>query len=195
MKSNKKAFFPGWEYIASFFLIAIIFVLIIGMYDFTIVEIYEPVHDTLNNSLAGLEINTTNNIAYTGFANNYNEVHNYNLPFNLLFIFVFTYSIIFSFINVAKQKKMQPMELIFKTIGGMIFFLYLMQIVIFKVIDYLRLEVIDYLFEDLIVSYIPFYQVTYTNAGLIILVWGGLLVLFNWYFGTKESESAGVFGQ
>ena len=195
MKSNKKAFFPGWEYIAGFFLVAIIFIFIVGMYDFTIVELYEPVHNNLNESLARLNINDLNNEAYAGFVNNYDDVHNKNLPFNLLFIFVFAYAIIFSFINVAKEKKMEPMELIFKTIGGMIFFLYLMQIIIFKVIEYFKLEVVDYLFEDLIISYIPFYSITYDNAGLIILTWGGLLILFNWYFGTKESESAGVFGK
>lgn len=194
MKLNKKGFFPGWEYIAGFFLIAIVFVFIVGMYDFTIVEVYEPMHVILNDSLVQLNANDSNSLAYQGFINNYDNVHNKTLPFNLLFIFVFAVAVMISFINVSKQKKLEPMELMFKTVGGMIFFLYLMQVIIFKVIDYFKLEVIDYLFEDLIISYLPFYQVIMDNAGPIILIWGGSLVLFNWYFGTKASESKGVFG-
>ena len=190
---NKKGFFPGWEYIAGFFLVSIILVLIIGMYDFTIVELYEPVHTHLNESLTSL--NATNNEAYTKFEENYDNVHNKNLPFNMIYIFVFFNAVIFSLINVAKQKKLEPMELIFKTIGGMVFFLYLMEIVIFKVVTYFKIEIIDYLFEDLILSYIPFFAITYDNAGLIILIWGVTLILMNWYFGKTEQEFKGVFGQ
>ena len=87
------------------------------------------------------------------------------------------------------------MELIFKTIGGMIFFLYLMEIIIFKILDYFQVQVIEYLFEDLIISYIPFHAIINSNGGLIILSWGITLILINWYFGKTEQEFKGVFGQ
>ena len=193
MFKNKKAFFPGWEYIVSFFVLAIVFVFGIGIYDFTIVEGYDFVHETLNESLAAQGI--TSGESYDAFASNPNEVHDRNLPFNMIFIFVFFYSIIVSVINVTKQKQLDPTGLIFKTIGGMIFFLWLFQIVIFKFINYFKIEIIDYLFKDLIASYVPFYLVTYNNAGIIILMWGAVLILMNWYFGKKEPEFSGVFGQ
>ena len=190
---NKKGFFPGWEYIASFFLLAIMFVFAIGMYDFTLVELYEPIHSELNDSLHSL--NATNNLAYTKFEENYNETRNKSLPFNLLYIFIFFYTIVVSVINVAKAKRLEPMGLIFNTIGGMVFFIYLMQIAIFKVVTYFKVQIIDYLVQDLIASYIPFYLVTYDNAGIIILSWGVVLILVNWYFGKTEKEFTGVFGQ
>jgi len=87
------------------------------------------------------------------------------------------------------------MELIFKTIGGMVFFLYLMEIIVFKIVTYFKIEIVDYLFEDLILSYIPFFATTYDNAGIIILIWGVVLILMNWYFGKKGSETSGVFAQ
>lgn len=190
---DKKGFFPGWEYIAAFFLVAIFFVLGVGMYDFTLVEIYEPIHSELNDSLHSL--NATNNLAYEKFEENYTETKSKSLPFNLLYIFMFFYTIIASVINVGKAKKLDPMGLIFKTIGGMIFFLYLMQIAIFKIVIYFKIQIIDYLFTDLIASYLPFYLITYDNAGLIILIWGIILILVNWYFGKTEQEFTGVFGQ
>jgi len=189
---SKKGFFPGWEYIASFFVIAIMFIFVIGMYDFTIVEMYEPIHSHLNASLHSL--NATGNAAYVGFENNYIETKNKNLPFNLFYIFIFFYAIVGSVINVAKSKKLDPMGLIFKTIGGIIFFIYLMQITIFKVVVYFKIQIVDYLFQDLIVSYVPFYLITYDNAGLIMLIWGLSLILVNWYLGKTEQEFSGVFG-
>lgn len=193
MLKNKKAFFPGWEYIASFFVLAIVFVFAVGIYDFTIVEGYDFAHEKLNESLAQQGI--TSGEAYDAFQANPTQVHNRTLPFNMIFIFVFFYAIIVSIINVTKEKQLDPMGLIFKTIGGMIFFLWLMQIAIFKVITYFKVEIIEYLFTDLIASYVPFYLITYNNAGLIILMWGGVLILMNWYFGKKEPEFPGVFGQ
>lgn len=193
MKMNKKGFFPGWEYVASFFVLSIVFIFGVGFYDFQIVEIYEPIHAELNESLHLL--NATSGLAYEEFVNNSTEVHSKNLPFNLLYMFVFFYSVIISVISVGKQKKLEPMELIFKTIGGMIFFLYLMQIAIFKVVTYFKVQIIDYLFQDLIASYIPFYLTLYDNAGLVILIWGIVLILVNWYFGEKEQDFTGVFGQ
>lgn len=193
LRNNKKGFFPGWEYIAGFFLVAILFVLIVGMYDFTIVELYEPIHSELNESLH--DLNATNNLAYQKFEENNTDTHNKTLPFNLLYIVMFFYSIVASLINVAKSRKMSPFDLIFKTIGGLVFFLYLMQLSIFKVVTYFKIEIVDYLFEDLILSYIPFYLYTYTNAGIVILLWGGSAILFNWYFGKKEEEFKGVFGK
>lgn len=190
---NKKGFFPGWEYIAAFFLVAIFFVFGVGMYDFSLVEIYEPIHSELNTSLHNL--NATDNLAYDKFEENYTTTKSKNLPFNLLYIFMFFYVITVSIINVAKSNKLDPMGLIFRTIGGMIFFLYLMQIVIFKIVIYFKVQIVDYLFQDLIASYLPFYLITYDNAGLIILCWGIVLILINWYFGKTEQEFAGVFGQ
>ena len=193
MFRNKKGFFPGWEYIAGFFVVSILFIFAIGMYDFTIVEMYEPVHTYLNESLT--DLGATNNTAYAEFENNYDAVHNRNLPFNLLFMFIFANAVVFSLINVGKAKRLEPTELIFKTIGGLIFFIYLMQIAIFKVVTYFKVQVIDYLFQDLIVSYVPFYLTIYDNAGVSMLIWAVFLILINWYFGTKEEEFTGVFGQ
>lgn len=193
MFNNKKGFFPGWEYIAGFFIVAILFVFAVGMYDFSLEEIYNPVHEKLNESLS--ELNISDGIAYEGFVNNYDETHNKSLPFNLLFIFIFMNAVVMSIINVGKAKKLDPMGLIFKTIGGLIFFIYLMQIAIFKVITYFKVQIIDYLFTDLIASYVPFYLVTYENAGILILSWGVVLILVNWYFGKTEQEFSGVFGQ
>lgn len=190
---NKKGFFPGWEYIASFFILGLVFIFGVGFYDFAIVEVYEPIHLELNESLHTL--NATNNLAYTKFEENFTEVHSKNLPFNLMYMFIFFYSIIISIINVKNQKRLEPMELIFKTIGGMIFFIYLLQIAVFNVVTYFKIQIIDYLFQDLIVSYIPFYSTTMDNAGLIVLIWGGAMILVNWYFGRKEQEFSGVFGQ
>jgi len=191
MRMNNKAFFPGWQYIAGFFLVSIVLVFIIGMYDFTIVEVYEPIHNKLDESL--IELGANESEVYTQFQENSVAVHNKDLPFNMIYIFVFFNSIIFSIINVARQNKQEPMELIFKTIGGMVFFLYLMQIIIFKIITYFKLEVVDYLFQDLILSYIPFYGTTFDNAGIIILIWGVTLIIVNWYFGKKKTDTSSFF--
>lgn len=194
MFKSKKGFFPGWEYVAGFFIVAILFVFAVGMYDFTLVEVYDPIHEELNRSLNELGIDNSS-LAVQKFHNNYNETHSKNIPFNLLFIFIFMNAIVMSIINVGKANRVDPMGLIFKTIGGMIFFIYLMQIAIFKVITYFKVQIIDYLFTDLIASYVPSYLFTYDNAGIIILIWGVTLILVNWYFGKNESEFKGVFGQ
>ena len=153
LKKNKKAFFPGWEYIATFFVVAILFVFIIGFYDFSIVEIYEPIHETLGDSLNDMDI-TNGSLAVQKFNENSDNVHNRILPFNILFMFVFFISIAMSIINVGKTKRLEPMELIFKTIGGIIFFIYLMQLAIFKVITFFKVQIVDYLFVDGNPSYV-----------------------------------------
>ena len=187
LRNNKKGFFPGWEYIAGFFVVAILFVFAVGMYDFTLVEVYDPIHEELADSLDTLGIDNSS-LAVQKFNENYTTTHSKNIPFNLLFIFIFLNAIVMSVINVGKAKRLDPMGLIFKTIGGLIFFIYLMQIAIFKVVTYFKVEIIDYLFTDLIASYVPFYLFTYDNAGLIILMWGAVLILVNWYFGKTEQE-------
>lgn len=192
---NKKAFIPGTSYIFSFFLVMVMVVFVMGMYDFTVVEVYEPVHAVLNESLGNLGLNTSNNVIYTEFENNFNTATTRVLPLNFLFIVVFFYSIISSLINVARSTKMTPLELIYRTVGGIIFLCYLMQLVVLKIIDYLQVELIDYLFQDLILSYIPFYNVVYENMGMIVLIWAGALVLTNWYLGKNEEVSSRGFIQ
>lgn len=192
MKMNNKGFFPGWKFITSFFIAGVLLVFIIGMYDFTLVELYEPTHTFLNDSLVSLGAN--DGLAYEEFENNYTEMHKGNITnyFNLFYIMIFLWSIIYSLIDVATTRRLEPTELIFKSVGGMVFFIYLMQIVVLKVVSYFQIQVVEYLFEDLIASYIPFYSFTYDNAAYIILIWAVVLIMTNWFLG-KTEQPQGVF--
>jgi hypothetical protein len=68
----------------------------------------------------------------------------------------------------------------------MIFLLFVIQKFLFVVIDWFNVEILNYLFESLIITYIPFYLTIMSSAGIIILLWGGGLVIANWFFGSDE---------
>jgi hypothetical protein len=183
--NNKKGFIVGWDYIAGFFIYALLFVFMAGTYDFMLEEVYYPVNDVLNESLSTLD-NYESNEGYIALNENRANIKNNVIPFNLLFIFMFFYMIIVSFQNVIKEKKQTPSNLVFKTIGGMIFLLFVIQKFLFVVIEWFNVEILNYLFESLIITYIPFYLTIMSSAGIIILLWGGGLVIANWFFGSDE---------
>lgn len=194
MNLNKKGFFPRWYYIPMFFFLGLSFIFTAGMYDFTIVEVYEPVHVIINNSLANTIDNYNTSVYNIELENNSTEVHNNTLPFNYLYMFLFVFTIVISLTEAARDKKQSIFELIFGSIGGIIFLLYIMHIIIFNIVEWFKIQILDQIFVDLINSYIPFYNTLMANLGIIILLWAIALILVNWFFGNTQSEFSGVFG-
>ena len=183
LNKSKKGFIIGWEYIVSFFVLAVLFVFTAGYYDLMIEEVYYPINDVLDDSLSNQIENYESSVHYTNLNDNRNNIKDNTIPFNLLFMFLFLYSIIASIQNVVKEKRQEPTNLVFKTIGGMIFLLFVVQKFLFEILDWFNVQVLNALFEDLVISYIPFYLTLLENAGIVILLWGGVLIIANWYFG------------
>lgn len=179
MNFNKKGFIVGSKYIISFFLFATLFVFVAGMYDMLIEEVYYPLNSVLNESLSDIIDNYTDTVHFTNLNTNRANIKDNVIPFNLLFIFLFLYSIIISFQSVIKEKKQDPSRLVFGTIGGMIFLLFVVQKFLFVIIDWFNIEILSYVFTDLIITYIPFYMTVIELAGIIILVWGSGLIIAN----------------
>jgi len=186
MKYNKKGLIMGWEYIVAFFMLVLVFGFVVGLYSLLLEEVYNPTHVVLNDSL--VDLNFTSSIAYTEFEDNYDEVNSKTLPFNLLLMFLFIYGVIFSLINVAKQPKQDVFSLIFTTIGGMIFLIYILSVFIIEIIEFMNEQFIYYLFEDIIIAQIPFYMTLFENVIMIALLWGGAMVISNWFLGGTEER-------
>lgn len=191
MKS-KKGFFPRWYYIPMFLFMSLAFIFIVGMYDFTIVEVYEPAHAIINESLSNQVENYTGSVYYSELQANSQQMHNYNIPFNYIYMFIFVFTFVISIAEAMRTPKMEVFELIFGTIGGIIFMIYILQLFILDIVDYFKVQIIDQIFIDLIITYIPFYVTLNENLGFVVLGWSIALIMANWFFGRKEEPTSAL---
>ena len=180
---NKRANILGdYAYIVTFFLLLFGFVFYVGMYDFMLEEVYKPTHTILNESLITSGVNQSS-LAYTYFEDNYTESTTRSLPFNLLLIFFFVYSIIASLVSASKSRKLPAESLVLKTIGGMLFLMFILQFVVFEFLTYVNENFINLIFVDLIINYLPFHSILMNNAYIIALVWGLSILMVNRFLG------------
>lgn len=183
------SFFPGDKYIITFIMLSIVFVFAVGFYDILLEEVYKPTNDILQDSLNMSMENYSSSEYKTLLDNNESVALGQNIPYNLLYIFMFLYSFLISIINVMGEKKKDIANLLFKTIGGVIFFFFLLQSILFSLIEYLEIEILNYLFEDLILTYIPAYNIFMDNSAYILLGWALILIVVNHYLGKDEDDN------
>ena len=55
-----------------------------------------------------------------------------------------------------------------------------------KILTYLEVEIISYLFQDLILTYVPFYVLILNNWAIFITLWSSALILTNFLFGGES---------
>lgn len=188
LKENKKGVFKLFSYPIMFFVSLFLFVIVVGGYDFLLVEFYGAGHTILNDSLTDRGINSSN-ANYVAFEENYDNVNNRNLPFNYIAMYIFLYSIIASFISVVNMPKTTINYLIFKTLGGTLLLLFFAQFVLFEFFDYINDNIIDVIFVDLIINYVPFYLTIMANAYWILFIWALALIMVNRFLGQEGVNS------
>lgn len=179
---SKKGFVIGYEYILSFFLLALIFIFVIAIYDFTLVEFHNPVSELLMN--ATLENNNnTNDTVYIAMQEQHDWANNNTLPFNYIFMFFVCYLVIVALIDVSKRKKQELSSLFLQTVGGIIFLIFIIKLILINIIEWFQVQFINAIFDDIVFLYLPFYQTLVDHWAISALIFAVLLTISNWYFG------------
>lgn len=185
MQMNKKGFI-GYEYIVMFFFFLIAFTFIILVTDIGRVEVFNPMHNYVINLTSNQSGNTS--IYYTKSAETWDTLGDLTLPYNLILIFVTAFLIIVSLVDASKQNKKNIYNLLFGTLGGLIFIIYLIHLFLISIIEYFEIQIINYMFADLINTYLPFYNYILDIWGIFILFWVLGMALSNHLFGQEVTQ-------
>ena len=186
IRMNKSGFIRGYEYILYFFGMVVAFAFIVGINDVLIEEMFKPANDIIMEGV--LDYTTNDSDIYLAMQENSATTINRTLPFNIILMFMVVYLVMVSLIDVARERKVDPFELFYRTVGGIILLIFIIQIAIIKIIEYMNIQVLNYLFADILETQLPFYAIILDNWWLVILIWAGGLVLSNWFFG-KETRN------
>jgi len=180
---NKKSIM-GYSYIILFFFFLIAFLFAILITDMGKVEVFEPMHNMVINMTQNESSNTS--IYYTKSVETWDTIEQIILPYNLLLMFITGYLIFVSLMDAGTQKKKSIYYLLFGTLGGIIFLIYLIHLFLIGILNYFEIQIIDYLFADLINTYVPFYDYLLSIWGIFILFWVLAMALANNIFGKED---------
>ncbi|MFW6129949.1 MAG: hypothetical protein ACOC56_02120 [Atribacterota bacterium] len=183
---NNKGFVAGFGWIIGFFLFLLIFFFFIGLIDVAKVEIFSPMSDRVHN----MTLNQTGDNSSV-YVQKQQEIHDttdsITLPYNLILILMTILFIAYSTFDVVRQEKMGFITLLYSTIGGVAFVIYVIHLFIFGVLDYFQLQVIGQLFGDLIDNQAPFYNTLIDNWWWVF-IWALFLQFMNNKFGKEDEE-------
>jgi len=182
MVENKKGEI-GMRSIFAFLILAVMFILMVGLYDLFQVEVYEPTSSLIKNMTLELNNDTETNIYYQKQVENDERTIGLNFPFNLLFIFITFVAFVFSIYDAITRKKIPIFNLFVETVGGLIVGTYILHIMLIKVIEWIRIDIFNQIFGDLVLKYIPFYYYILNSWALFALIWVGCFIVSNRYFG------------
>lgn len=183
---NKKAF-TGWAYIVIAFLFLIAFLFVILLNDIAKVEVFDPAHELIHN-LTLEATGDANSRYYTLQDEIYTEASQTTVPYNLILIFITGFIYATSIASAVKSRKKSIYGVLFHTLGGIIFLLYIFKLFIIGMIQYFEVEVVGYLFSDLIITYVPFYNTLIELSPFIILFWALSLEGSNHFFGEGDEQ-------
>jgi len=169
--------------IALFLILGLLFALVILIYDIVLVEFFTPASDLLQD-LTLNQVGNTSEI-YTQMVAKAETTKNQQWNFNILFWYITFYTIGFSVWSAIKSPKYTLFNLFLKTTGGLLTLFYLLQYWLLNIIDWFNLQIIDYLFENLIQTYIPSYLIIYNNIFTVALFWVLGYYLLNRFLGSE----------
>jgi len=182
---NKKGFI-GWVYIGFFFFLLLGFMFTILIIDMGKEEVFEPMHNHVINLTEQQAGNTS--VYYTTSVDRWDTLEQITLPYNLILILVTAFLVIVSLVDSGRQEKRSIYNLLFGTLGGIIFIIYLIHLFIINIMEYFEVEIINYLFADLISIHMPFYNYIMEVWGIFILFWVLAMALSNNLFGKEVTQ-------
>lgn len=185
MNKNKKSMF-GYQYIVLFFFFLIAFLFVILVTDIGKVEFFEPMHERVINMTENISSNTS--VYYTKSTEMWDTAEGITLPYNLILMFVTAYLIFVSIYDASRQEKKNIYSLLFGTLGGIIFIIYFIHLFLIGILEYFEVEIISYLFAELITNNVPFYNYLLDIWGIFILFWVLSMALSNNLFGKEVTE-------
>ncbi len=182
---NKKGMLHGWDWALGFFFFLLFFLFMVGVTDLVKVEFFQPMTDLIRN----ITVEQSGNDSIYVLKQNelHNKIDNITIDWNLILIFMTGYVMIMSVWSSMQETRQSIFSLLFGTIGGLLFFIYIFHLVVIGIIQYFEIQFIGQIFGDLILNYVPFYYILLDNWAMLILVWVVLMSASNFMFG-KETE-------
>lgn len=184
MRLTKKGEGSIFANIVAFFLLATLFLFIVGLFDLAKVEVYNPASAILKNQSLYF-INDSNPI-YLAMLENDNILDNTTLPFNLIFLFISFMAVAMSLYNSIVGYKTDPFSFLGKTTAGIIAFIYFLSVFLLEVVTWFIEQLINPIFGDVILNYVPSYQYLLNYPFIIVLVWLCVGIGLNQIFGKEE---------
>ena len=181
---NKKGVSSFLDIVVFFFMIFMIGTTVV-IYDFVKVEVYDEGSQVAKDITLDI-VEDPNNDVYQAMLDLDMDVETQLMPFNLLFLVISFQLFGFSMYKAVTSKKSSIYSTFTSTLGGLIITIYLLHIAIMKLLDWLSINFINYIFGDTITNFIPAYEFVFTRWALITLVWCCSYVLLNYIFGKEE---------
>lgn len=181
---GKKAYWNGVLYGILALIAVLLIVVIIGMYQLGQEEIINPVNEQLVTSLN--ESNKTNKEQYINLINDAkDDVLNITLPYNLFLMFIVSLIFIIGIVSAVRTPRGSMIEYLFFSVGGLLVLLFIASIGIIKLINFLRDDILFYLFGDALTTYLPFGVFILDNWIEVLLFFGLVMVLVNRFAGSE----------
>ena len=182
MKNKKGQSIYG--FIVAFFLLCLMFLFIVGMFDLSKVEIYEPISEILKNET--LKFQNESSAFYQAMLQNDENLNNTDLPFNLLFLFISFMAFGLSMFGAIFGYKTDIFSWLGKTTAGIIALVYFAATFLIQIVLWFIEQLINPIFGDVILLYVPSFQYLIDYPFLIIIVWVCLGIVLNQIFGKEE---------
>lgn len=181
---NRKGSGSIYANIVAFFLLATLFLFIVGLFDLAKVEIYNPASEVLKNQTLYF-INDSNPI-YLAMEENDSRLDNTTLPFNLIFLFISFMAVAMSLYNSIVSYKTDWYSFLGKTTAGIIAFIYFLSVFLLEIVTWFIEQLINPIFGDVILNYVPSYQYLLDYSFILVLIWLCVGVGLNQIFGKEE---------